>query len=35
VRSRAPRVGEHNAAVYGELGLGAAELAALAGEGVI
>ena len=35
VRGRAPRVGEHNAAVYGELGLGAAELAALASEGVI
>jgi crotonobetainyl-CoA:carnitine CoA-transferase CaiB-like acyl-CoA transferase len=35
VRSRAPRVGEHNAAVYGELGLGVAELEALAAESVI
>ncbi len=35
VRGRAPRVGEHNAPVYGELGLGRAELAALADAGVI
>lgn len=35
IRRRAPRVGEHNAAVYGELGLGAAELAELAREGVV
>ena len=35
VRSRAPRVGEHNADVYAELGLGASDLDALAAEGVI
>jgi crotonobetainyl-CoA:carnitine CoA-transferase CaiB-like acyl-CoA transferase len=35
VRSRAPRVGEHNAAVYAELGLGVSELDALAAESVI
>ena len=35
VRSRAPRVGEHNAAVYGELGLGVADLEALAAESVL
>jgi crotonobetainyl-CoA:carnitine CoA-transferase CaiB-like acyl-CoA transferase len=35
VRGRAPRVGEHNREVYGELGLGEAELAALRAEGVI
>jgi crotonobetainyl-CoA:carnitine CoA-transferase CaiB-like acyl-CoA transferase len=35
VRGRAPRVGEHQAQVLGELGLGPAELAALAREGVI
>jgi benzylsuccinate CoA-transferase BbsE subunit len=35
IRRRAPRVGEHNAEVYGELGLGAAELEALGREGVI
>jgi crotonobetainyl-CoA:carnitine CoA-transferase CaiB-like acyl-CoA transferase len=35
VRGRAPRVGEHNAAVYGELGLGAADLEALARDGVV
>jgi crotonobetainyl-CoA:carnitine CoA-transferase CaiB-like acyl-CoA transferase len=34
--ARPPWLGEHNAAVYGEvLGLGAAELAALAQEGVV
>jgi crotonobetainyl-CoA:carnitine CoA-transferase CaiB-like acyl-CoA transferase len=35
IRGRAPRVGEHNAEVYGELGLGPAELEALAREGVV
>lgn len=35
VRHRAPRVGEHNAAVFGELGVGAAALEALAREGVV
>jgi crotonobetainyl-CoA:carnitine CoA-transferase CaiB-like acyl-CoA transferase len=35
VRSRAPRVGEHNVPVYAELGLGAADLDALAAEEVI
>jgi len=35
IRGRAPRVGEHNAEVYGELGVGGADLEALAAEGVI
>ena len=35
LRARAPRIGEHNAAVFGELGLGGGDLAALAREGVI
>ncbi len=35
LRRTAPRVGEHNAEVYGELGLGAAELASLREAGVI
>jgi crotonobetainyl-CoA:carnitine CoA-transferase CaiB-like acyl-CoA transferase len=35
VRGRAPRVGEHNGEVYAELGLGGAELEALAARGVI
>jgi crotonobetainyl-CoA:carnitine CoA-transferase CaiB-like acyl-CoA transferase len=35
VRGPAPRIGEHNEAVYGELGLAAAELAGLRGEGVL
>ena len=35
IRRPAPRVGEHNAEVYGELGLGPADLEALAAEGVI
>ena len=35
IRRRAPRVGEHNAEVYGELGVGGADLEALAAEGVI
>jgi crotonobetainyl-CoA:carnitine CoA-transferase CaiB-like acyl-CoA transferase len=35
IRCRAPRVGEHNAEVFGELGLGAEELSALAAEGVV
>ena len=35
VRRRAPRLGEHNAAVYGEIGVGAEELSALAREGVV
>ena len=35
IRRRAPRIGEHNAEVYGELGLAAGELAALARGGVM
>ena len=35
VRSRAPRIGEHDDEVYGELGLSADERATLRGEGVI
>ncbi len=35
VRSRAPRIGEHNAEVYGGLGIDAAELEALRAEGVV
>ncbi len=35
IRRRAPRTGEHNAEVYGELGLGADDLAQLGAEGVI
>jgi benzylsuccinate CoA-transferase BbsE subunit len=35
IRRRAPRVGEHNAEVYGELGLDAAALRELAREGVV
>ena len=35
IRHRAPRIGEHNSEVYGELGLGAGELAALVEEGVV
>jgi crotonobetainyl-CoA:carnitine CoA-transferase CaiB-like acyl-CoA transferase len=35
LRRRAPRVGEHNAEVYAEFGLGGAELEALAAQGVI
>jgi crotonobetainyl-CoA:carnitine CoA-transferase CaiB-like acyl-CoA transferase len=35
IRRRAPRIGEHNAEVYGELEIGAAALAELAGQGVI
>jgi len=35
VRRRAPRVGEHNAEVYGELGLGPDDLEKLAAEGAI
>jgi len=35
IRSRAPRVGEHNAEIYGELGLEAGELERLAAEGVV
>lgn len=35
VRGPAPRIGEHNEAVYGELGLAAADLATLSAEGVI
>ncbi len=35
LRSRAPRIGEHNAEVYAELGLGARQLEALRGRGVI
>jgi crotonobetainyl-CoA:carnitine CoA-transferase CaiB-like acyl-CoA transferase len=35
IRRRAPRVGEHNAAVYAEIGVGAAELAELARRGVV
>jgi len=35
IRRRAPRIGEHNAEVFGEIGLAAAELEQLAAEGVI
>ncbi|HXH22131.1 MAG TPA: CoA transferase [Dehalococcoidia bacterium] len=35
VRRRAPLVGEHNAEVYGEIGVGAGELAALKARGVV
>ena len=35
VKRRAPRVGEHNAEVYGEAGVGANELARLRAEGVV
>jgi crotonobetainyl-CoA:carnitine CoA-transferase CaiB-like acyl-CoA transferase len=35
IRRRAPRVGEHNAEVYGELGIEAAALRALARDGVV
>lgn len=35
IRHRAPRVGEHNAEIYGELGVGGAELEVLAAQGVI
>jgi crotonobetainyl-CoA:carnitine CoA-transferase CaiB-like acyl-CoA transferase len=35
IRRRAPRVGEHNPEVYGELGLSARELADLDADGVI
>lgn len=35
IRRRAPLPGEHNAAVYGEIGIGAAELEALSAKGVI
>ncbi len=35
IRRRAPRPGEHNAEVYGELGVSASELEALAAEGVV
>lgn len=35
IRRRAPRIGEHNAEVFGELGLGPDDLAKLAAEGVM
>jgi crotonobetainyl-CoA:carnitine CoA-transferase CaiB-like acyl-CoA transferase len=35
VRGRAPRIGEHNAEVYAEFGIGADALEALAAEGVV
>jgi len=35
IRRRAPRVGEHNAEIYGELGLGPGDLEKLTAEGVI
>jgi crotonobetainyl-CoA:carnitine CoA-transferase CaiB-like acyl-CoA transferase len=35
VRSRAPQVGEHNAEIFGELGVTATELAELARDGVV
>ncbi len=35
LRGRAPRVGEHNAEVFGEIGLGSRDLETLIREGVI
>ena len=35
IRSRAPRIGEHNAEVFAEIGVGASELAELAAQGVV
>jgi crotonobetainyl-CoA:carnitine CoA-transferase CaiB-like acyl-CoA transferase len=35
LRRRAPRIGEHNGELYGELGLGAADLEKLAAEGAV
>jgi len=35
VRSRAPRIGEHNAEIFGEIGLSAADLQALSGQGIL
>jgi benzylsuccinate CoA-transferase BbsE subunit len=35
IRARAPRIGEHNAEIYAELGLGAGDLESLARQGVI
>lgn len=35
IRRRAPRIGEHNAGVYAELGIGAEELESLRREGVV
>jgi benzylsuccinate CoA-transferase BbsE subunit len=35
IRSRAPRIGEHNREVYASIGVDAAELEALAGQGVV
>ncbi len=35
IRSRAPRIGEHNAEIYAEIGIDAAELEALADQGVV
>jgi crotonobetainyl-CoA:carnitine CoA-transferase CaiB-like acyl-CoA transferase len=35
IRRRAPRIGEHNAEVYASIGIDAAELAALAEQGVV
>jgi len=35
MRSRAPKVGEHNAAIFGEIGVTRAELAQLESEGVV
>ncbi len=35
IRSRSPRVGEHNEEIYGEIGVDQAELATLAREGVV
>ena len=35
IRRRAPELGEHNAEVYGELGIDAGELARLTEEGIV
>jgi crotonobetainyl-CoA:carnitine CoA-transferase CaiB-like acyl-CoA transferase len=35
IRSRAPRIGEHNAEIYAEIGVDAASLEALVQQGVV